>query len=202
MALAVNYVQLYNALLTELGFSQESDRATAAVSRATQALLPQEGPWTRAGVDLALKQAEALLAKGDAQQAGGLLSQLATRFEKTDGVDYKGPTATLDHVRVLTDLARVLHATKHSDIAIRSLNEAVELLDPFDSDTDTRTRRAEIYSEQVEVYLQLNQLDEAARACQRALSALGDLENAPMQSALHARAAILAVRRNAPDSSR
>ena len=202
VALSVSYIQLYNALLKELGFDQESDRATDAVSRATQALLPQEGPWSRAGVDLALKQAEALLSKGDAQQAGGLLSQLATRFERPDGVDYKGTPATLDHVKALILLARVLQATQHGDIAVRSLNEAVALLDPFDADADTRTRRAEIYNELVEVHLKLNQLDEAARACQRALTALGDLENPPMQSALHARAAVLAMRTNDADSAR
>ncbi|MFO7698065.1 MAG: hypothetical protein R6X16_13030 [Anaerolineae bacterium] len=199
--LSVNYIQIYNALLKELGFDQESDRATDAVSRATQTLLPQEGPWTRTGVELALKQAEALLSKGDVQKAGGLLSQLATRFEKPDGVDYQGTPATLDHIRALIDLSRVLRATEHGDIAIRALNQAVDLLDPFDADADTRTRRAEIYNELVEVHLQLNQMDEAARACQRALSALGDLDNPPMQSALHARAAILAMRRNDPDTA-
>ena len=202
VSVAVNYIQLYNALLTELGYQEESDRTTEAVAKATRTILPIEGPWTRPGVELAIKQAETLISSGELQQAGALLSQLATRFEKTDGVDYTGSPATLDRVRVLVDLAHVLRSTEHADIAIRGLNEAVQLLDPFDSDDATRTRRAEIYNELLEVHLQLGQLDEAASACQRSLSALGTIENAPMRSTLHARAALLAMRRNDLDTAR
>jgi len=202
VSVAINYIQVYNALLKELGFEQESTRATDAVSAATQTLLPQEGPWTQTGVEIALQQAEAFMSSGDAQKAGSLLSQLAVRFERPDGVDYKGQQATLDHVRVLVDLAHVLRGTQHADVAVRSLNEALDLLDPFDANEATRTRRAEIYSDLLEVHLQLGQIEDAASACQRGLSALGDLENPQLRSNLHTRAAFLAIRQNDLDKAR
>ncbi len=202
VSVAINYIQVYNALLKELGFEQESTRATDAVSAATQTLLPQEGPWTQTGVEIALKQAEAFMSSGDGQKAGSLLSQLAVRFERPDGVDYKGQQATLDHVRVLVDLARVLRSTQHADVAVRSLNEALDLLDPFDVTEGTRTRRAEIYSDLLEIHLQLGQIEDAASACQRGLSALGDLDSPQLRANLHTRAAFLAVRQNDLDKAR
>lgn len=202
VSVAINYIQVYNALLKELGFEQESARATDAVSAATQTLLPQEGPWTQPGVEIALKQAEAFMSSGDVQKAGSLLSQLAVRFERPDGVDYRGQQATLDHVRILVDLAHVLRATQHADVAVRSLNEALALLDPFDANEATRTRRAEIYSDLVEVHLQLGQIEDAAGACQRGLSALGDLDNPQLRTNLHTRAAFLAVKQNDLDRAR
>ncbi len=202
VSVAINYIQVYNALLKELGFEQESARATDGVSAATQTLLPPEGPWTQTGVEIALKQAEAFMSSGDAQKAGSLLSQLAVRFERPDGIDYKGQQATLDHIRVLVDLAHVLRGTQHADVAVRSLNEALDLLDPFDANEATRTRRAEIYSDLLEVHLQLGQIEDAASACQRGLSALGDLENPQLRANLHTRAAFLAVRQNDLDKAR
>lgn len=44
VSVAINYIQVYNALLKELGFEQESARATDAVSAATQTLLPRRAP--------------------------------------------------------------------------------------------------------------------------------------------------------------
>jgi tetratricopeptide (TPR) repeat protein len=202
VSLSVSYIQLYNALLMELGFERESSRATDTVTKATQSLLPEEGPWTRAGVELALKQSEAVLASGDTQKAGALLSQLAMHFERPDGVDYKGTEATLDRVRVLVDLAGALRASKHFDVAVRSLDQAVELLDPFESDADTRTRRAEIYSQLLDLHLQTGQLDEANSAFHRGLSALGDQDSPQLLGSLHTRGAVLAIRKNDPEGAR
>jgi len=195
VAAAISVVQIYNALLKELGLEQESNRASESVAQATRALLPDEGPWTREGVELALRQAEALLSAGNVQNAGTLLSQLATRFEKQGGVDYQGQAATLDRVRTLVDLARALQVSQQNQVAIRALSEAADLLDPFAADPELRTRRAEIYSDLLQVHLQLNQLEQAEQACQRAMSALGDMENPHLRGTLHSRAALVALRR-------
>jgi tetratricopeptide (TPR) repeat protein len=202
VSLSVSYIQLYNALLLELGFEQESSRAMDAVSKATRSLLPEDGPWTRTGVALALRQSEAVLASGDVDKAGALLSQLALHFERPDGVDYKGREATLDRVRVLVLLAGALRASKHFDVAVRSLNQALELLDPFESDVDTRTRRAEVHSQLLDLHMQAGELDKASSAYHRGLLALGDHDSLQLQGSLRTRGAVLALRRNDPEGAR
>jgi tetratricopeptide (TPR) repeat protein len=199
---AISYLQVYNALLGELGLKGESDRATAAVGAAAQALLPAEGPWTRQGVSVALQQAEALMTAGQVQQAGNLLSQLAVRFERPDGVDYKGTEASLDRVRVLRDLSQVLRSSGHADVALRSLTQALELLDPFDATAPTRMLRADILGRTVDVHQQLGQLEEAERACQRALGALEGLDEPALKADLYMRTSAIALRRNNAEGAR
>jgi len=202
VAEAVDYAWVYSSLLKELGLAAETKRANDALNLAAEALLPQDQPWSRAGVALALKQAEALMAAPDLQKAGAVLSQLAVRMEKSDGLSYHGREATEDHVRVLVALARVLRDTGHPDVAARALSDALNLLNRIEADDSVRTERARLYGELLEVYLRLGQLEHASDAGERALESLEGLEATRLRSELHVRRAYVALRQNSDDRAR